>query len=101
MTIKIYKQTKTSMQSGLGKTKLWLAEYISDSDNVKESLMGWNSSLDSKTQIRVFFETKEQAINWAKKNNYQYFVYEPQLRKLKPKNYASNFDMSRKEPWTH
>ena len=67
MTIKIYKPTKTSMQSGLGKTKLWLAEYISDSDNVKESLMGWNSSLDTKTQIRVFFETKEQAINWAKK----------------------------------
>ena len=101
MTIKIYKPTKTSMQSGLGKTKLWLAEYISDSDNVKESLMGWNSSLDTKTQIRVFFETKEQAINWAKKNNYQYFVYEPQSRKLKPKNYASNFDMNKKEPWTH
>ena len=54
MTIKIYKPTKSSMQSGLGKTKLWLAEYISDSDNVKESLMGWNSSLDTKTQIRVF-----------------------------------------------
>ena len=101
MTIKIYKPTKSSMQSGLGKTKLWLAEYISDSDNVKESLMGWNSSLDTKTQIRVFFETKEQAINWAKKNNYQYFVNEPQSRKLKPKNYASNFDMNKKEPWTH
>ena len=101
MTIKIYKPTKTSMQSGLGKTKLWLAEYISDSDNVKESLMGWNSSLDTKTQIRVFFETKEQAINWAKKNNYQYFVEEPKQRKIKPKSYSSNFYTNRKEPWTH
>ena len=69
MTIKIYKPAKTAMQSGLGKTKKWLAEYISEVDNVKDSLMGWNSSLDTQSQIKVFFETKEQAIAWAKKNN--------------------------------
>ena len=46
-------------------------------------------------------QTKEQAIEWAKKNNYQYFVEEPKQRKIKPKNYASNFDTNRKEPWTH
>ena len=101
MTIKIYKPTKTSMQSGFGKTKQWLAEYISDSPKVKDSLMGWNSSLDTKSQIKIFFETKEQAINWAKQNKYQYFVQESQSRNIKPKNYASNFDINRKEPWTH
>ena len=67
MTIKIYKPSKTSMQSGYKKTKLWLAEYISDVEKVKDSLMGWNSSLDTKSQIKLFFETKEQAIDWAKK----------------------------------
>ena len=51
MTLKIYKPSKTAMQSGLGKTKRWLAEYISDVDNVKDSLMGWNSSKDTKSQI--------------------------------------------------
>jgi len=101
MTIKIYKPSKSSMQSGLGKTKLWLAEYISEKDKTKDSLMGWNSSLDTKEQIKIFFETKEQAIEWAKKNNEQYIVIEPKERKIKPKNYASNFDISRKEPWTH
>ena len=71
MTIKIYKPSKTSMQSGFKKTKLWLAEYISEVEKVKDSLMGWNSSLDTKSQIKLFFDTKEQAIEWAKKNNYQ------------------------------
>ena len=74
MTIKIYKPSKTAMQSGIGKTKKWLAEYISDEETVKDNLMGWNSSADTKTQIKVFFDTKEQAIVWAKNNDYHYFV---------------------------
>ena len=89
------------MQSGLGKTKQWLAEYISEKDKTKYSLMGWNSSSDTKEQIKIFFDTKEQAIEWSKKNNEQFIVIEPKERKIKPKNYASNFDMNRKEPWTH
>ena len=101
MTVKIYKPSKTAMQSGKGKTKKWLAEYISEFDTVKDSLMGWNSSIDTKSQIKIFFETKEQAISWAKKNNYQYFVEEPKTKKIKPKSYSSNFDFKRKEPWTH
>ena len=96
MTVKIYKPSKTAMQSGQGKTKKWLAEYISDTDIEKDSLMGWNSSSDTNSQIKIFFETKEQAILWAKKNNYQYFVEEPKERKIKPKSYASNFDTNRK-----
>jgi len=101
MTIKIYIPSKTAMQSGQGRSKKWIAEYITDSEQIKDTLMGWNSSLDTKSQIKVFFDTKEQAIKWAIKNNYQYYVVEPKKRKIKPKNYASNFDMSRKESWTH
>ena len=101
MTIKIFKPSKTAMQSGKGKTKRWLAIYISDKDNIKDSLMGWNSSLDTQSQIKVFFETKEQAIYWAKENNFQFYVEEPKHKKIKPKSYASNFDTNRKEPWTH
>ena len=101
MTIKIYKPSKTAMQSGLRKTKKWLAEYISNEEMIKDSLMGWNSSSDTKSQIKVFFDSKEQAIEWAKNNNYQYFVEEPKVRKVKIKSYASNFDINRKESWTH
>tara|TARA_Y100000590_G_scaffold243768_1_gene274019 strand:- start:86 stop:391 length:306 start_codon:yes stop_codon:yes gene_type:complete len=101
MTIKIFKPSKTAMQSGNGKTKKWLAEYISDINDTQDSLIGWNSSSDTKTQIKLFFDTKEQAILWAKNNNYQYYVDEPKTKKIKPKSYTSNFDFYRKEPWTH
>ena len=101
MTIKIYKPSKTAMQSGLGKTKKWLAEFISEEETIKDNLMGWNSSVDTKSQIKVFFETKEQAIEWAKNNNYQYFLDEPKLKKVKIKSYSSNFDTNKKESWTH
>ena len=89
------------MQSGFGKTKQWLAEYISEVTTTKDTLMGWTSSSDTRSQIKLFFKTKEQAIDWAKKNNYQFYVVEPQKRKIKTKSYAYNFDMNRKEPWTH
>ena len=101
MTIKIYRPSKTAMQSGLRKTKKWLAEYISDLETEKDSLMGWNSSKDTKTQIKIFFETKQQAIKWAKKNNYQFFIEEPMIKKINIKSYADNFDINKKEPWTH
>ena len=101
MTIKIYKPSKTAMQSGRGQTKKWLAEYLSDISTTKDTLMGWTSSSDTRSQIKIFFDTKEQAINWAKKNNYQFYVVESQKRKIKPKTYAMNFDIDRKEPWTH
>ena len=58
MTIKIYKPSKTSMQSGIKKTKKWLAEYISDLNNTKDPLMNWNSSNDTNSQIKVFLKLK-------------------------------------------
>ena len=101
MTIKIYKPSKSSMQSGKGNSKKWLAEYVSEIDTFRDHLMGWNSSIDTKSQIKIFFNTKEQAINWATKNKFQYFVIEPYTKNTKPKSYASNFDINRKVPWTH
>ena len=101
MTVKIYKPSKTSMQSGHAKTKKWLAEYKSEVTSTKDTLMGWTSSADTRSQIKLFFDTKEKAIEWATKNNYQFYVEESQKRKIKKKSYASNFDVNRKEPWAH
>ena len=81
MTIKIYKPSKTAMQSGIGNTKKWLAEYISDVDSVKDSLMGWNSSFDTQSQIKVFFDNKEQAIAWAKKITINFLLKNQKLKK--------------------
>ena len=87
---KIFKPTKTAMQSGLAKTEKWVIEYIVDQPGINP-LMGWESSDDTNSEIRLEFETKDQAVNFAKKNNIEYYIVEPQKRKLIKKTYADNF----------
>ena len=87
---RIYKPTKTAMQSGRGKSKNWLLEFDT-LDNGINPLMGWESSKDTMSEIKITFSTKTQAINYAKKNNIDYYVVEPQQRKIIKKSYADNF----------
>ena len=87
---KIYKPSKTAMQSGYRKSKNWILEF--DTLDTKISpLMGWESSLDTMSEIKLEFSTKEQATNYAKKNNIDYYVLEPKKRKLIIKSYSDNF----------
>ena len=87
---KIYKPTKTAMQSGLAKTKLWLLEFETKNMDINP-LMGWESSTDTLSEIKLEFSTKDQAINYAKKNNIDYYVIEPQERKIPKRSYSDNF----------
>ena len=87
---KIYKPTKTAMQSGLAKTKLWLLEFETKNMDINP-LMGWESSIDTLSEIKLEFSTKDQAINYAKKNNIDYYIVEPQERKISKKSYSDNF----------
>tara|TARA_Y100000310_G_scaffold263363_1_gene273546 strand:- start:48 stop:335 length:288 start_codon:yes stop_codon:yes gene_type:complete len=87
---KIYKPTKTAMQSGKGSTKKWLLEFDTLNLGVN-ALMGWVSSTDTMSEVKLKFSTKDQAINYAKKNNIYYNVIEPQKRKIIKKSYADNF----------
>ena len=87
---KIYKPSKSAMQSGYRKSKNWILEF--DTLDTKISpLMGWESSLDTMSEIKLEFSTKEQAINYAQKNNIDYYVLEPKKRKLIIKSYSDNF----------
>jgi len=87
---KIYKPTKTAMQSGKRNTKNWILEFDT-LDNGINPLMGWETSKDTMSEVKIEFNTKEQAINYAKKNNFNYYVIEPQKRKVIKKSYADNF----------
>ena len=87
---RIYKPTKTAMQSGRGKSKNWLLEFDT-LDNGINPLMGWESSKDTMSEIKITFSTKIQAINYAKKNNIDYYIIEPQKTKIIKKSYADNF----------
>ena len=78
------------MQSGLGKTNKWVLEFKTK-DPTKNPLMGWESSSDTLTELRLEFSTKELAINYAKKNKIEYEIIEPRKRKTVKKSYADNF----------
>ena len=101
MSARIYKPTKTAMQSGRGKTEKWILEYFQNSATKREPLMGWQSGKDTQKQIKLNFSTKEEAISYAKKNRIKYELINPQQRRIKPKAYADNFSFHRKETWTH
>jgi hypothetical protein len=78
------------MQSGLGKTNKWILEFITK-DPTKNPLMGWESSSDTLTEVKLEFSSKELAINYAKKKKINYELIEPKKRKTTKKSYADNF----------
>ena len=88
--VKIYKPTKTAMQSGKKNTKKWLLEFDT-LDSEVSPLMGWISSKDTMSEIKLEFDSKDQAISYAKKNNFDYYILEPQKRKIIKKSYTDNF----------
>jgi len=87
---KIYKPSKTAMQSGLKKYDKWIIEFITDDPGINP-LMGWESSTDTFSEIKLEFPSKELAINYAKKNKINYEVIDSQNRKILKKSYADNF----------
>ena len=78
------------MQSGVGKTDKWILEFETK-DPTKNPLMGWESSNDTFTELRLEFTTKELAINYAKKKKIDFEIIEPKKRKTVKKSYADNF----------
>ena len=87
---KIYIPMKSAMQSGLGKSEKWLLEFETK-DPTNNPLMGWESSDDTLTEVKLEFTTKELAINYAKKNKIDYEIIETRKRKMVKKSYADNF----------
>ena len=78
------------MQSGLGKINKWILEYETKDPTINP-LMGWESSSDTLTELKMEFSTKELAINYAKKMKIDYEIIEPKKRKVTKKSYADNF----------
>ena len=90
MTIKIYKPSKTAMQSGIKKFDKWVIEFVAEKPGINP-LMGWESSSDTYSELKLEFMTKEIAIDYAKKNKIDYELIEPNKRKINKKSYSDNF----------
>ena len=87
---KIYKPAKNAMQSGIAKTKIWILEYIVEKTGVNP-LMGWESSKNTLSELKLKFYSKDNAIKYAKKNNIDFEIIEPKDKKVIKKSYADNF----------
>jgi hypothetical protein len=92
---RIYRPAKTAMQSGRAKTQKWVLDYEEASRRLPDPLMGWSSARDTLNQVRLRFDTLDEAIAFAKKNALDYTVVEPHLRSPKAKAYADNFRYDR------
>ena len=101
MVARIYRPARTAMSSGQAKTQRWTLEYEPERAKTIEPLMGYTSSDDMKSQIRLFFETKEAAIAYAERNGIAYQAFEPREQGRSSISYSDNFRRDRNQPWTH
>ena len=101
MAAKIYRPAKTATQSGQAKAGRWLLEMEAEKPREIEPLMGWTSSSDTRTQVKLSFATKEEAIAYAERKGLAYTVVEPHEPSRRGMAYSDNFKTSRVGQWTH
>lgn len=101
MRARIYRPTKTAMQSGRIKARGWVLEYEPAGARRPEPLMGWIAAEDTSQQIRLSFDSEAAAVAYAERRKIDYFVLRPRERKVRPKVYSDNFSTNRKLSWTH
>ncbi|HTI85419.1 MAG TPA: ETC complex I subunit [Alphaproteobacteria bacterium] len=91
---RIFRPTRTVTQQGGAQSQEWALEFAAQR-RVREPLMGWVSSGDTRQQLRLRFATKDEAIAYADKNGIVYEIDEPKTRVIRPKSYAANFAWNR------
>jgi hypothetical protein len=101
MLARIFRPSKTAMQSGKAKTQEWVLEFEPASARVSDPLMGWTQSADMNGQVRLNFETKEEAVRYAQAHGLAFQLIDPKPAKRIIKAYSDNFAFGRKVPWTH
>jgi NADH dehydrogenase len=103
MRARIYQPARTAMQSGLARTHHWVLEYIPAAPREIDPLMGWTSSPETQTQVRLRFPTREAAEAYARKHGIDAVTEEPRPRRanIRPGGYGENFATGRRGAWTH
>lgn len=103
MRARIYQPARNAMQSGTAKTKNWVLEFAPASGREIDPLMGWTSSDDTQAQVKLRFDSKDAAVEYAKANGIDAVVQDPKKRKpnIRPMGYGENFATNRRKAWTH
>jgi hypothetical protein len=92
---RIYRPTKTAMQSGRAQARKWILEYEAATPRRPDPLMGWASAEDTLNEVQLRFDTRDEAVAFAEKLGLEYAVIVPQDTAEKPKSYADNFRYDR------
>lgn len=102
MRVRIYQPARNAMQSGTARSKKWVLEFPSVGREI-DPLMGWISSDDTQSQVRLRFDTQKQAEDYAREHGLDYVVQPPHKRgtNVRPRGYGENFATDRRAPWTH
>ena len=101
MLARIFRPARTAMQSGMAAAEKWVVEYEPAIRPAADPLMGWTSSADLHGQVRLDFDSQEEAVAYAERHGIPFRLHEPQEAPVILKAYADNFATSRKVPWTH
>ena len=103
MRARIYQPARNAMQSGTANTKSWVLDFVPESARSLDPLMGWTSSGDMTSQVRLQFDSRVAAEAYAKLHGIAYAVSEPNARKanIRPGGYGDNFATNRRGVWTH
>jgi hypothetical protein len=101
MLARIFRPSKSAMQSGPARSREWILEFEPASARTPDRLMGWSSSTDMNGQVRMPFETQEEAVAYAQAHGIPFALQTPKVRHQVIKAYADNFAFQRKTPWTH
>lgn len=96
--LRIYLPARTAMQSGRANTRRWIAEFAPTDRKQPDPLMGWNGSKDTRSQLKMTFASREEAIAFAERRGYDYEVSDSEpVKPPAPKTYADNFRFDRVE----
>ncbi|GAA5076806.1 ETC complex I subunit [Roseibacterium beibuensis] len=103
MRARIYQPAKSAMSSGTAKTHHWVLEFTPQSPRQIDPLMGWTSSSDMDSQVRLRFDSLEAAKDYAEEHEIDAVVVQPKKRKpnIRPRGYGENFATDRRGAWTH
>lgn len=103
MRARIYQPARNAMQSGVARTKQWILEFGQADTREIDPLMGWTSSDDTQSQVRLRFASREEAEAYATENGIEFVVLEPHARRanVRVRGYGENFAFDRRAPWTH
>ncbi len=91
------------MSSGTARSHTWVLEHTPNARRRIDPLMGWTTSDDTQTQVKLLFDSKQAAVDYAEEHGIDAMVSNPHSRKqnIRPGGYGANFATNRRSVWTH